>query len=80
MGGLGAVVASLIFGLKRRTGAFVTVLPTFVLLPRMELAQQYRGNVHFLNTASSSRRVAMVGGVLTRALPLRVGLGVGQAL
>ena len=77
--GLGAVGVSPIFGLVRRTGAFTVVLPTFVLVSRMQLAQQYRGNGHFLSAASSSRREAMVGGALARASALRVGLGVGGA-
>ena len=41
--GLGAVGALPIFGLVRRAGAFAAVLPTFVLVSRMQLAQQYRG-------------------------------------
>ena len=49
---LGAVGASSIFGLVRGPGAFVVVLPTFVLVSRMQLAQQYRGNGHFLSAAS----------------------------
>ena len=73
---LGAVGASLIFGLIRGAGAFAAVLPTFVLVSRMQLAQQYRGNGHFLSAASSSRHEAMVGGALARASALRVGLGV----
>jgi hypothetical protein len=35
---LGAVGDSPIFGLIRRDGAFVAVLPTFVLVSRMKLA------------------------------------------
>jgi hypothetical protein len=77
--GLGAVGASSIFGLVRRAGAFAAKLPTFVLVSRMQLAQQYRGNRHFLSAASSSRREAMVSGALARAAALRVGLGVGGA-
>ncbi len=65
VGGLGAVGVSSIFGLVRRTGAFAVMLPTFVLVSRMYLVQQYRGNGHFLSTASSSRRETMVGGSLT---------------
>jgi hypothetical protein len=68
---LDAVGASPIFGLVRRAGAFAPVLPTFVLVSRMQLAQQYRGNGHFLSVTSSSRREAMVGGTLVRTLPLR---------
>jgi hypothetical protein len=47
----------------------------------MHLAQKYRDNGHFLSVAAtpSSRHETMVGGALTRALPLRVGLGVGGA-
>jgi hypothetical protein len=33
---------------------------------RIHLAQQYHGNDHSLNSVSSSRHEAMVGGVLTR--------------
>ena len=76
---MGAVGASSIFGLIRGAGAFAAVLPTFVLVSRMQLAQQYRGNGHFLSAASSSRREAMVGGALARASALRVGLGVSGA-
>ena len=71
--------ASSIFGLVRGAGAFAAVLPTFVLVSRMQLAQQYRGNGHFLSAASSSRRDTMVGDSLTRASALHVGLGVGGA-
>ena len=67
------------FRLVRVTGVFLVVLPTFVLVSRMQLAQQYRGNGHFLSATSSSRREAMVGGALARASALRVGLGVGGA-
>jgi hypothetical protein len=77
--GLGAVGASPIFGLVRRAGAFAAVLPTFLLVSRMQLAQQYPGNGHFLSASSSSRREALVVGAPARALPLRVGLGVGGA-
>ena len=76
---LGAVGASSIFGLVRGAGAFAAVLPTLVLVSRMQLAQRYRGFGHFLSAASSSRLEAMVGGALARALALRVGLGVGGA-
>ena len=70
--GLGAVGVSPIFGLVRRAGAFAAVLPTFVLVSRMQLAQQYRGNGHFLSAASSSRHEAMVGGALARSLSLGI--------
>ena len=79
VGGLGAVGASSIFGLVRRAGAFAEVLPTFVLVSRMQLAQQYRGNGHLLSAVSSSRHKAMIGGALATASALRVGLGVGGA-
>ena len=60
------VVVSPIFGLVRRVGAFATVLPTFVLVSRMHLAQQYRDNDHFLSAASSLRHKIMVGVALVR--------------
>ncbi len=56
---LGVVDTSSIFGWVRGAGAFVPVLPTFVLVSRMQLAQQYRGNDHFLITSSSSWRETM---------------------
>jgi hypothetical protein len=37
VGGLGAVDDSPIFGLVRRSGVFVTVLPTFVLVSRIQV-------------------------------------------
>ncbi len=79
MCGLGVVGVSSIFGLVRGAGDFVVVLPTFVLVSRMHLAQQHRDNDHFLRAASSSRRETMVGGVLVRGSALRVGLGVSGA-
>jgi hypothetical protein len=72
VGGLGAVGTSSIFGLVRGTGTFATVLPTFVLVSRMQFVKQYRGHVHFLSAVSSSRRETMVGGSLPRASALRV--------
>ena len=33
-----------IFGLVRRSGTFTTVLPTCVLVSRMDLTEQYRVN------------------------------------
>jgi hypothetical protein len=63
---------SSIFGLVRRSGAFTTVIPTFVLVSRMKLTQQYRDNGHFLNGVSSSRRETMVGDSLTRVSVFRV--------
>ncbi len=74
---LGAVGVSSIFGWVRGAGAFAAVLPTFVLVSRMQLAQQYRGNGHFLSAVSSSRHKAMIGGALVRASALCVDLGVG---
>ncbi len=73
---LGAVGVSSIFGLVRESGAFAAVLPTFVVVSRMQLAQQYRGNGHFLRAVSTSRHETMVGGALTITSALRVGLGV----
>jgi hypothetical protein len=81
VGGLGVVGASSLFGLVRGSGAFALVLPTFVLVSRMQLAQRYRGNATSFSAASSSRRETMVGGTLTRVSTsvFRVGLGVGGA-
>jgi hypothetical protein len=86
VGGLGAVGVSSIFGLVRGTGAFAPgtgafapVLPTFVLVSSIQLAQRYRDNATAFSAASSLRREAMVGGALARASPFRVGLGVGGA-
>ncbi len=74
--GLGAVGASLVFGLVRGTGAFTVVLPSVVLVSRIQLAQRYRGNIATsFSTASSSRRETMVGGALATASTFRVGLG-----
>ena len=78
--GLGAVGASLVFGLVRGAGAFAAVLPSFALVSRMPFAQRYRGNATSFSAASSSRREAMVGGALARASAFRVGLGVGGAV
>jgi hypothetical protein len=80
VGGLGEVGVSSIFGLVRRTGTFDVVLPTFVLVSRIHLTQQYRGNDHFFITVSSSRRETMVDGSLTRVSALCVGLGVGGSV
>ena len=52
---LGVVVDSSVFGLIRGSGVFATVLPTFVLVSRMQFAQQYRVNDHFIIAVSSSR-------------------------
>ncbi len=63
---LGTVGSSSIFGWVRGDGVFTVVIPTFVLVSRIHLAQQYRVNGHFLSAASSSRHKAMVGVALTR--------------
>jgi hypothetical protein len=73
--GLGAVGVSLVFGLVRGTGAFAAVLPSFALVSGMSFAQHNRGFGHFFSASFSSRREAMVGGSLTRALAwVSVGL------
>jgi len=77
--GLGAVGASLVFGLVRGAGAFAAVLPSFALVSRMPFAQHNHGFGHFFSATSSSRREAMVGGALARASAFRVGLGVSGA-
>jgi hypothetical protein len=41
VGDLGVVGVSSIFGLVRGSGSFVVVLPTFVLVSRIHLGQQY---------------------------------------
>ena len=77
--GLGAVGASLVFGLVRGTGAFAAVLPSFVLVSNLPFAQHNRGFATSFSATSSLRREAMVGGALARASAFRVGLGVGGA-
>ena len=77
--GLGAVGASLVFRLVCGAGAFPAVLPTLVLVSRLQLAQRYRGFGHFLSAASSSRLQTIVGGALVRASAFRFGLGVSGA-
>ena len=53
--GLGAVGASSIFGLVRRTGAFTGGLLTFASVSGIQLAQHNRGNkYHFVSTAFPS--------------------------
>ncbi len=54
MCGLGAVGASLVFGLVRGVGAFAVVLPSVVLVSRIHLAPQYRGNIATSFSAVSS--------------------------
>ncbi len=77
---LGAVGASLVFGLVRGAGPFAAVLPSVVLVSRIHLAQRYRGNIATsFSVASSSRRETMVGGALARASTFHVGLGVSGA-
>jgi hypothetical protein len=73
---LGAVGVSSIFGLVRGSSPFAPVLPTLVLVSRIQLAQRYRGFGHFLIVASSSRFKTMVGGALVKASAFRFGLGV----
>jgi hypothetical protein len=73
---MGADGASSIFGLVRRAGTFTVVLPTFVLVSRIQFAQQYHGNDHFLSEVFSSRHKTVVDGALARATALHVGLGV----
>jgi hypothetical protein len=53
---LGVVGVSSIFVWVRGTGTFTPVIPTFVLVSRMQIAEQYRGIDHFLSSTSSSRR------------------------
>jgi hypothetical protein len=43
---LGAVGATLIFGLVRAAGAFALVLPAFVLVSRIQFSQRYRDFLH----------------------------------
>ena len=68
---------SRLWGKHRQCGlhAFAAVLPTFVLVSRMQFAQRYRGNATSFSAESSSRLETMVGGVLTRVSVFRVGLG-----
>ncbi len=68
------------FGVVRGAGAFAAVLPTFVLVSGIQLAQRYRGNIATsFSAASSSRRESMFGGTLARTSAFRVGLGVSGA-
>ncbi len=56
---------------------FAVVLPSVVLVSRIQLAQRYRVNIATsFSSASSSRRETMVGDALERASSFRVGLGV----
>jgi hypothetical protein len=54
VGGLGVVGVSSLFGLVRGSGTFVEVLPTFVLVSRIQFAQRYRDNATSFNASSSS--------------------------
>jgi len=45
---------SSIFGLVRGTGVFTGVLPTFVLVSRIQVEEQYCVNDQFLSAVSSS--------------------------
>jgi hypothetical protein len=56
--GLGAVGASLVFGLVRGAGAFAAVLPSFVLVSNMSFAQHNRGFATSFSATSSLRREA----------------------
>ncbi len=70
VGGLGVVGDSSIFGLVRRTGSFAVVLPTFVLVSRMQLVQQFYISVWVSVGWSSSlghvfvQRIRVMGGCL----------------
>ena len=49
---LGTVVASSIFGWIRGDGSFTVVLPTFVLVSRIQLEEQYCVNDHLVSVVS----------------------------
>ena len=66
----------MIIGLVGGSGVFVEVLPTFVLVSRIQFAQRYRDNTTSFSVASSSRLEAMVDGTLVRASDFCVRLGV----
>jgi hypothetical protein len=76
---LGVVCASWIFGLVRGSGVFDVVIPTFVFVSRMKVAQQYRDYDQFLSVVSSSRHESMDDDTLVRTSTLCVGLGVSGA-
>jgi hypothetical protein len=78
--GLGAVGASSIFGLVRRTGAFTGGLLTFALVSGLQLTEHNRDISHFFIATFSSQLEVMVDGVLVRVSDLNVGLGVGRVL
>ena len=75
--GVGAMGASSICGLVRRTGAFTGGLLTFALVSGLQLAQHKHGSCHIFSAALSSRLEAMVRGARARVSAWRVGLGVG---
>ena len=52
---LGTVDTSLIFGLVRGTGFFVVVIPTLVLVSRIQFVQRYRDNVTSFSVVSIFR-------------------------
>ncbi len=56
--------------------SFETVLPTLVLVSRMQFEERYRVFGHFLSVVSSSRLKTMVGGTLLKDSAWFVGLGV----
>jgi hypothetical protein len=60
----------LIFGLVRGTGAFTPVIPTFVLVSRIHLAQRYRGNATSFSATSS--RIFRISRLLTSSFSLGV--------
>jgi hypothetical protein len=76
---LGVVGALSIFGLVRRDGTFAGGLLTFDLVSGFQVAQHNCGQYHFRSAAFSSQLEEMVGGTLTRASSMCVGLGVGGA-
>ncbi len=77
--GLGAVGTSLVFGLVRGSGAFVSVFPSFTVVSRMPFVDHNLSFDHFFNVTFSSRREVMVGGALERTSAFRVDLGVSGA-
>ena len=78
--GLGAVGASLVFGLVRGSGTFASVFPSFVLVSNMSFVPHNRGFTTSFSPTSSLRRETMVVGALVRTSVFRVGLGVSGAV
>ena len=75
---LGALDASSIFGLVRRSGSFTGGLLTFPSVSEIQIAQHNRGNkCHFFGAVFPSRLETMVGDTLARGSALCFGLGVG---